>query len=65
VSAALWVLLVGGVGMLAWAFVPVRHPPVLPTLTDEEVVALMRALGNDALADEYERGWRRRRGEIE
>ena len=64
-NAALWVLLVGGVVMLAWAFVPVRHPPVLPVLTDEEVVALMRAMGNDALADEFERGYRRRREGIE
>lgn len=63
-STALLVLLALGVGMLAWAFVPDRHPPVLPTLTDEEVVALIRATGDWALADEYERGYLRR-GETE
>lgn len=63
-TAVTWVMLACGVAMLAWAFVPVRHPPVLPVLTDEELVALMRATGNDALADEFERGYRRR-GETE
>lgn len=59
-SALLLVMLAGGVAMLAWSFIPVRHPPVLPTLTDEELVALMRAMGDDALADEFERGDHRR-----
>jgi hypothetical protein len=63
VTVVLFVLLAVGVGMLGWAFVPDRHPPVLPTLTDEEMVALIRATGNWALADEYERGYRRR-GEL-
>lgn len=59
-TAALLVMLaVFALGVFGWAL-GAHLEPELPELSDEEMVALMRATGNEALADEYERGYRHR-----